>query len=109
MGAMVGISISTLGVIAARPIFWTLPGSFLTGSAAAAGIAFINAFGNLGGFIGPYVIGVIKDQTGSFTLGIVATSIPLILSVIAAVILAKRLAPARTRPPIKVSETIQEP
>lgn len=109
MGAMVGISISTLGVIAARPIFWTLPGSFLTGSAAAAGIAFINAFGNLGGFIGPYVIGVIKDQTGSFTLGIVATSIPLILSVIAAVILAKRLAPARIRPPIKVSETIQEP
>lgn len=108
-GAMVGISISTLGVIAARPIFWTLPGSFLTGSAAAAGIAFINAFGNLGGFIGPYVIGLIKDQTGSFTLGIVATSLPLALSVVAALVLAKRLAPLRADAATNTSESAQEP
>jgi MFS transporter, ACS family, tartrate transporter len=108
-GAMVGISISTLGVIAARPIFWTLPGSFLTGSAAAAGIAFINAFGNLGGFIGPYVIGLIKDQTGSFTLGIVATSLPLALSVVAALVLAKRLAPLRANAATNTSESVQEP
>jgi ACS family tartrate transporter-like MFS transporter len=108
-GAMVGISISTLGVIAARPIFWTLPGSFLTGSAAAAGIAFINAFGNLGGFIGPYVIGLIKDQTGSFTLGIVATSLPLALSVVAALVLAKRLAPLRAVAAANTSESVQEP
>ena len=108
-GAMVGISISTLGVIAARPIFWTLPGSFLTGSAAAAGIAFINAFGNLGGFIGPYVIGLIKDQTGSFTLGIVATSLPLALSVIAALVLAKRLARLRADAATNTSESVQAP
>jgi ACS family tartrate transporter-like MFS transporter len=108
-GAMVGISISTLGVIAARPIFWTLPGSFLTGSAAAAGIAFINAFGNLGGFLGPYVIGLIKDQTGSFTLGIVATSLPLALSVVAALVLAKRLAPLRAVAATNTSESVQEP
>lgn len=108
-GAMVGISISTLGVIAARPIFWTLPGSFLTGSAAAAGIAFINAFGNLGGFIGPYVIGLIKDQTGSFTLGIVATSLPLALSVVAALVLAKRLAPLRDGAATNTSESVQKP
>ncbi len=108
-GAMVGISISTLGVIAARPIFWTLPGSFLTGSAAAAGIAFINAFGNLGGFIGPYVIGLIKDQTGSFTLGIVATSLPLGLSVVAALILAKRLARLRAGAATNTAKFVQEP
>jgi ACS family tartrate transporter-like MFS transporter len=108
-GAMVGISISTLGVIAARPIFWTLPGSFLTGSAAAAGIAFINAFGNLGGFIGPYVIGLIKDQTGSFTLGIVATSLPLALSVVAALVLAKRLARLRADAATNTSESVQAP
>ncbi|WP_199885068.1 MFS transporter [Pseudomonas bohemica] len=107
-GAIVGISISTLGVIAARPIFWTLPGSFLTGS-AAAGIAFINAFGNLGGFIGPYVIGLIKDQTGSFTLGIVATSLPLALSVVAALVPAKRLAPLRADAATNTSESVQEP
>ena len=108
-GAMVGISISTLGVIAARPIFWTLPGSFLTGSAAAAGIAFINAFGNLGGFIGPYVIGLIKDQTGSFTLGIVATSLPLALSVVAALVLAKRLSRLRADAATNTYESVQEP
>ncbi|WP_449431040.1 MFS transporter [Pseudomonas putida] len=107
-GALVGISISTLGVIAARPIFWTLPGSFLTGTAAAGGIAFINAFGNLGGFVGPYVIGVLKDQTGSFTMGIIATSLPLLLSVVAALILAKRLAPAKAVCAPDVNKPVQQ-
>ena len=41
---------------------------FLTGSAAAGGIAFINSIGNLGGFVGPYAIGWIKDATGETTL-----------------------------------------
>ncbi len=44
--------------------FWCLPSMMLTGGAAAAGIALINSLGNLGGFIGPYVIGFVKDRTG---------------------------------------------
>ena len=52
------------------PIFWTIPSTFLVGAAAATGIAFINAIGNLGGFIGPVAIGWIKDYTGSFTSGL---------------------------------------
>ena len=51
--------------------FWTLPASFLTGSAAAGGIALINSIGNLGGFVAPYAIGWIKDATGDITLGLV--------------------------------------
>jgi MFS transporter, ACS family, tartrate transporter len=58
-------------VYAAVPTFWSLPTGFLTGSAAAGGIALINSIGNLGGFVGPYVIGWIKDATGETTLGLV--------------------------------------
>jgi len=56
---------------AANATFWTLPTSFLTGVAAAGGIALINSIGNLGGFVGPYAIGWIKDATGETTLGLV--------------------------------------
>jgi len=46
--------------------FWALPNEFLTGYSAAAGIALINCFGNLGGFVGPYAVGALGDKTGSF-------------------------------------------
>jgi len=52
-------------IFAAQPIFWTLPSSFLRGSSAAAGLAVINATGNLGGFIAQNVVPWIKDRTGS--------------------------------------------
>jgi MFS family permease len=68
--AAVALTISVMG-LAANAIFWTLPTGFLTGSAAAGGIALINSIGNLGGFAGPYAIGWIKDATGDVTLGLV--------------------------------------
>jgi nitrate/nitrite transporter NarK len=55
----------------ATPTFWSLPTGFLTGSAAAGGLALINSIGNIGGFAGPYAIGWIKDATGEITLGLV--------------------------------------
>lgn len=64
------ISISSIGFYGCMPVFWTIPSTFLVGAAAATGIAFINAIGNLGGFVGPVVIGWIKDYTGSFTSGL---------------------------------------
>jgi MFS family permease len=70
--AAVALIISAMGIYAALPTFWTLPTGFLTGSAAAAGIALINSIGNLGGFAGPYAIGWIKDATGETTLGLAA-------------------------------------
>jgi MFS family permease len=69
--AAVALTICTMGIYAALTIFWTLPTGFLTGSAAAGGIALINSIGNLGGFVGPYAIGWIKDATGEITLGLV--------------------------------------
>jgi MFS transporter, ACS family, tartrate transporter len=59
--AMVALTLGSIGTFAALPTFWTLPTALLTGTAAAAGIALINAIGNLGGFAGPYLVGWIRD------------------------------------------------
>jgi nitrate/nitrite transporter NarK len=68
--AGVAVIICTMGIWAAASTFWTLPTGFLTGSAAAGGIALINSIGSLGGFVGPYAVGWIKDATGEITLGL---------------------------------------
>jgi ACS family tartrate transporter-like MFS transporter len=52
-----------------RTVFYTIPQSFLTGPAAAGGLAFINSVGAFGGFVGPYLVGFLKDATGSFNAG----------------------------------------
>jgi ACS family tartrate transporter-like MFS transporter len=58
------------GIKAYQPAFWSLPSLFLTGSAAAGSIGLINSIGNLGGFLGPTVLGAVKKYTGSFAGGI---------------------------------------
>jgi len=67
---MLCLSVAGFGVFAALPVFWTFPTAFLSGAAAAAGIAIINALGNLAGFAGPSAMGFIKDATGSFSGGL---------------------------------------
>jgi len=64
------ISAALTGLYAFKAPFWALPGLFLSRSTAAVSIAAINSVGNLGGFVGPYVIGLIKDQTGSSIAGL---------------------------------------
>jgi len=51
-------------------IFWTLPGRFFSGASAAAGIALINSIGNLGGYLGPFGIGALKEHTGHLSSGL---------------------------------------
>jgi D-galactonate transporter len=67
--ATAGLSLAAVGIISSYGIFWTMPPKFLSGSAAAAGIAIINSIGNLGGFVSPYAIGKLTDMTGSTDLG----------------------------------------
>jgi nitrate/nitrite transporter NarK len=71
---MAALSVGAFGVFAVLPVFWTLPTAFLSGAAAAAGIAVINAIGNLAGFVGPFVMGWLKDATGGFSAGLWAIS-----------------------------------
>ena len=84
-GAMVGMSIAAFGFYGSKGPFWAMPPMFLTGTAAAASIAWINSIGNLGGFFGPWWIGVMRDATGSFAGGLFGLAL---LSFIAALVCA---------------------
>ena len=68
------------GLKAYLPAFWSLPNLFLSGSAAAGSIGLINSFGNLGGFIGPYVLGKLDVMTGSFEGGVYFMAVTMVLS-----------------------------
>jgi ACS family tartrate transporter-like MFS transporter len=81
------------GIVSLWGPFWSLPNEFLTGFSAAAGIALINSFGNLGGFVGPYAIGAISKKTGSFHGGLVFVSISLFASAMLMLALRKRTEP----------------
>jgi ACS family tartrate transporter-like MFS transporter len=83
--AMVGLSIATFGFYGSKGPFWSMPPMFLTGTAAAASIAWINSIGNLGGFFGPWYVGVVKDFTGSYSGGLYGLAF---LCVISAVVCA---------------------
>jgi ACS family tartrate transporter-like MFS transporter len=68
--ALAFMSVATIGLYGSKPAFWPMPSTFLTGTAAAGGIALVNSIGNLGGYVGPFIVGWIKDATGSFEAGL---------------------------------------
>jgi MFS family permease len=69
--SMVFYTIAVMGIYGSFGPFWSIPSSFLTATAAAGAIAMINSVGNLGGFLGPYAMGFIRDATGSFNGGVI--------------------------------------
>ena len=76
---IVAITIATVGLLSAVPVFWALPTAFLSGTGAAAGIALIAAVGNLGGFAGPAFTGVMEDSTGGFEVPLTVLAVLLVL------------------------------
>jgi ACS family tartrate transporter-like MFS transporter len=70
--SLIGMSIAAIGFYGTKGPFWAIPTMWLTGTAAAAGIAWINSFGNLGGFFGPTMVGWAKNLTGSYAGGLYA-------------------------------------
>ncbi|WHQ69551.1 MFS transporter [Methylorubrum extorquens] len=89
VAVIAALSLVNVGISAAKPPLWAMPTMFLSGSAAAVGIATINSIGNLGGFVGPWAIGWIKDRTGSFTGGLIFVAGLLILSAVVTLIVAR--------------------
>ena len=67
--SMLFLSLAAAGVLTCAPLFWSLPTAFLSGTAAAAGIAIVNSVGNLAGFVSPYMVGYLKDLTQSTQSG----------------------------------------
>lgn len=76
---MIAISITVASILGFQATFWAIPSGFLTGRAAAGGLALIVSIGNLGGFAGPFVIGLLKQATNSFTFSLLAVSGVLLL------------------------------
>lgn len=69
---MVAFTLSAMGLNGTMPVFWTLAPSFLNGASAAVGIALINSWAALGAFVAPWMMGVVKDATGAYTLALLA-------------------------------------
>jgi MFS transporter, ACS family, tartrate transporter len=67
---LITLCIAAFGAWSTLPVFWAMPTAFLSGAAAAAGVAYINSIANIAGFVGPFVMGWIKDATGSFDGGL---------------------------------------
>ena len=72
--SLLALTFGAVGIYAALPVFWTLPTVMLSGTAAASGIALINSVGNLGGYLGPYAVGWLKDWTGGYAAGLMVLS-----------------------------------
>ncbi|MFD1625536.1 MFS transporter [Azospirillum griseum] len=86
---LAALTLVNIGISSAKPPLWSMPTLFLSGSAAAAGIATINSIGNLGGFVGPTMIGWIKDTTGSYLGGLYFVAGLLVLSAALTLLLAR--------------------
>lgn len=93
-GAIAAMCVAMIGLYGTRAVFWAMPSAFLTGTAAAAAFAFINSISQIGGYVGPFVVGWIKDGTGSFEPALYFLAACSLLSAIIAV-LAPRAAGGR--------------
>jgi nitrate/nitrite transporter NarK len=77
--AMAGLTLATMGILATFPLFWPMPTEMLAGSAAAAGIAWINSLGNLGGFFAPWIVGWFTDLTKRSDYGLYVIAAAMVL------------------------------
>jgi D-galactonate transporter len=93
------LCLGQIGVSATPPLLWPIPGAFLTGTSAAAGIAAINSVGNLSGFAGPYMMGYLRDATGGFGAGLVVLGVCALVGGLVALTLHVAAEPAPARRP----------
>jgi ACS family tartrate transporter-like MFS transporter len=83
------LCVACSGIYAALAVFWTLPSSLLCGTAAAAGLALLNSFSNLGGFFGPYLMGWARQTTGNYTLGMMVLAGMLVLAGFSVIVIGR--------------------
>ncbi|QGR73220.1 MFS transporter [Acinetobacter lwoffii] len=102
VGLIAALTIINVGISCSKPPLWSMPTLFLSGTAAATGIATINSIGNLGGFAGPVMIGWIKDQTGSYAGGLYFVAGLLVLSTVLTLILSMT-----NKPKVNVSKALE--
>jgi ACS family tartrate transporter-like MFS transporter len=86
---MIALTIAAMGDLCTRGPFWALPSRFLSGSALAAGIALINTAGSLGGFVGPTMVGYVREATGGFAGGLLFLAALLVLAGLGTLVLRR--------------------
>jgi len=89
--SIAALSLAAAGVLTCAPLFWSLPTAFLSGAAAAVGIAAINSVGNLAGFASPYLIGYLKDLTHSGATGMYMLAVMLVIGSAAVLLTSPKL------------------
>jgi ACS family tartrate transporter-like MFS transporter len=98
---LASLSLGAVGIYAALPVFWALSTATLSGRAAAGGIALINSFGNLSGYLAPYAVGRLRDWTGGYSAGLLVLAAGMALAGLLALTMRAGFAPApawRQRP-----------
>jgi len=78
--ALMFLSVAAIGIYTSVPSFLSMPANISTGAAAAAGLAVVSCIGNIGGFVAPYVVGLLKDVTNSNTSGLIFLSLCLLVT-----------------------------
>jgi ACS family tartrate transporter-like MFS transporter len=86
---ILALVVVNVGISSAKPPLWAMPSLFLSGARAAAGIAMINSIGNLGGFVGPFVMGWLKHATGGYSAGLYVVGATLAVSAAATLLVAR--------------------
>ena len=92
--SVVLFSAVAMGAYSFLPVFFSMPGEFLTGFSAAAGIALMTSVANFGGFVGPYTVGLIRQQTSNSYYGLICAGIFFLVSATLALALPRRALPA---------------
>lgn len=102
--ALTGLCVSVAGIVTGTAMVWTLPGEYLPPRLSAAGIAVLLSFGNISGAIAPQLIGILKDRTGSYEIGLLALAAPLISCVALVPLLRKRSRAVACSPHVKAAQ-----
>ena len=107
VGQLACLSLAAFGLYSIAGVFWALPTRFVVGATAAVGIAAINSFGNLGGFVGPYVVGLVVQSTGSTNNGMLFLAAVLFLGAVGTLVVRHFL--TKDRPAEVDQENLPEP
>jgi MFS transporter, ACS family, tartrate transporter len=99
--AVAAVAVAAVGIYGSRPTFWPMPSLFLTGGAAAVGMALINSIGNLGGYVGPIIVGMIKDSTKSFEMALYFLGACALLSAVITLLATRATDAARALEPVR--------
>jgi nitrate/nitrite transporter NarK len=89
--AICALTLATSGILTVLALFWSLPTAILSGLGAAAGIALVNSFGNVAGFVSPYLVGWLKDLTHNTDIGMIMLSVSLLVGALLTLMLPKEM------------------